>query len=119
VSDTDDEDKQQQQQYKYSDHSKTNKVTNVTKFNVVADETKSGNSNNKLTEIIQEFRNFLTGAKFCAECSILRCEVSSLINELEFYQSSIPSISTTLKFNKRRKHLKNLANELGNKIIFA
>ena len=122
VSDTEDEDKQQQQQpqphSKYSEHSKVSKVSsNGTKSKLsAADETSNGHGINKLTEIIQEFRNFLTGAKFCAECSALRAEVSSLISELELYQSSVPDAMTspTTTSSKRRKQLKNLANELGN-----
>ena len=111
VSDTEDEDKQNQQS-KYSEHSKMSKVSNVTRTKV--DDISNGSSINKLTEIIQEFRNVLTGAKFCVECSALRSEVSSLISELELYQSSMPTTSATLTANKKKKHLKNLANELGN-----
>lgn len=111
VSDTEDEDKHQQ---KYSDHSRIIKVINITRNKPTVDEQSSnGNSINKLTEIIQEFRNFLTGAKFCAECAVIRTEVSSLISELELYQSSVPTNQATLVTNKKKKQLRNLANELG------
>lgn len=86
---------------------------------------------NRLGEIIQEFRNFLTSAKFCVECATMRTEVSSLISELELYQSSVPlsltvtksttkstSSQTVSTSNKTRKHLKTLAKELGNKLFF-
>lgn len=80
---------------------------------------------NKLNEIIQEFRNFMTSAKFCTECATLRNEVSSLISELELYQSSVPMLLQVTENNsggrgggKRKKPLKNLANELGNYCLF-
>ncbi|OXU25716.1 hypothetical protein TSAR_014405 [Trichomalopsis sarcophagae] len=110
ISDTEDEDKHHQ---KYSDHSRTIKVINVTRSKPSVDEQSSnGNSINKLTEIIQEFRNFLTGAKFCVECAVIRTEVSSLISELELYQSSVPANQATLATNNKKKQLRNLANEL-------
>ncbi|XP_023245896.1 myosin heavy chain, skeletal muscle, adult [Copidosoma floridanum] len=115
-SDTEDEEK------RCSDHSKMNKTTNDTatittpqgKPSLENSSHSSAGSINKLSEIIQEFRNFLTSAKFCAECAILRTEVSSLISELELYQSSVPpSIkSTAAQTTRRRKHLKTLDVEL-------
>lgn len=110
VSDTEDEDKQQS---KPADHTKVDKAVDATRNRINLDDGSNGSSINKLTEIIQEFRNFLTSAKFCTDCSVLRTEVSNLISELELYQSSMPMSASLPPFNKKKKHLRNLANELG------
>ncbi|XP_058793217.1 blastoderm-specific protein 25D [Phymastichus coffea] len=110
VSDTEDEDKQQSKLP--ADQSKINKTSDMMRNRINFEDSSNGNSINKLTEIIQEFRNFLTSAKFCAECSILRNEVSCLISELELYQSSVPVNTPLPAPNKKKKQLRNLANEL-------
>lgn len=114
TSDTEDEDKQS----KYPGHSKSSKADDSETESCRVDlvDGVAGGEINKLTEIIQEFRDLLTRAKFCAECSVLRAEVSSLISELELYRSSVPTravASAASTPSKKRRHRKNLANELG------
>ncbi|KAJ8667270.1 hypothetical protein QAD02_008932 [Eretmocerus hayati] len=122
VSDTEDEDKSQQQQPKRSkcpsrskskgdnhESKRSKSVPNESDCAGGSAGDANGSNVNKLSETVQEFRNILTSAKFCSDCSRFRDEVSSLISELELYQSSFkPSPGQ----EKRRRPVKNLANEL-------
>ncbi|XP_014234040.1 blastoderm-specific protein 25D [Trichogramma pretiosum] len=71
-------------------------------------ESQTTNTNEKLGDIIKDLNGLLIRTNFCNECDQVRSNIISLVEQLEQYRSS------QLSPGRRRKQVRDLANELAN-----